>query len=100
SVADEFLGFDAELALAAFLVRGAGAKDDRPVGPGAVGGALFGAGELADVRGRGEQFELRQAGAALAVRGAGAVAAGIAAADDDDVLAGGQDLVFERVALV
>jgi hypothetical protein len=44
------------------------------------------------------QLELRDAGRAVAVAGAHAVAAGVAAADDDDVLAVGAQLALELVA--
>ena len=44
-VAQEFLGLDAELPVAAFLVRGAGAEDHRPIGPGRVGRPLARRGE-------------------------------------------------------
>jgi hypothetical protein len=89
-LADEGLGGDGELALAALLVAGAGAQLQRPVGPDER--LVFLLGRL------GHELELRHAGRTVAVAGAHAVAAGVAPADDDDVLAGGGDLLFELVA--
>ncbi len=43
----------------------------------------------------GHDFELRDAGRTMAVAGAHAVAAGVSAADDDDVLAIGTDLMLQ-----
>src|SRR5690606_14302928 len=84
--------------LAAPLVRG-GDREGHGVGrPGLVLGAL-GGGTLAD-------GERRDRGGALAQRGAEAVRAGVAATDDDHVLAGRGDLVahaptrLDRVRLV
>ena len=53
-------------------------------------------GKWAQVGRLGQQLELGQAAAAVTVRGAGAVAARVAAADDDDVFARGQNLVGQR----
>ena len=55
----------------------------RPFGPGIILGALH--------RRLGQNFDLHQAVAAVAHGGADAIGAGIAAADDDDVLAFGGD---------
>ena len=46
----------------------------------------------------GQELELRDASGSLAVGRAEAIGAGIAAADDDDVLAGGKDLVGDAIA--
>ena len=46
----------------------------------------------------GHQLELGHAGGAMAIAGAHAVAAGVAAADDDDMLALSAQLVLELVA--
>ncbi len=71
-------------------MAGAGAQLDRPVGPGH--GAVF------FHRGLGHDFELGHAGRAVAVAGAHAVGAGVATADDDDVLAIRAQLALELVA--
>ena len=79
-VAEEALGVHAEDALAAFLVRGRRAVDHRPrAATGCVGARVSG--------GRGQDLELVDRRRALAVHGAEAVGAGVAAADDHDVLA-------------
>ena len=88
--ADELFGRNSKLALATFFVRGRCAQLDRPVRPGH--GAVF------FDRGLGHQLELGHAGCAMAVTGAHAVAAGVAAADDDDMLALSAQLVLELVA--
>ena len=76
---------DGEAALAALLVGRVGVKDEGPVGPGEVVGGVRRAGTV------GQDFDR---GAALAVGVAEAVRARVAAAEDDDVLAGGGDLDF------
>ena len=87
--AAEALGVDGEVAdfaaghFVGFLVGGAGAEDHRPVGPGHFIGARFG-------RTR-QKLKLLDALAALADGGAQAVGAGVAAAEDDDVLVLGVD---------
>src|SRR6185436_5567813 len=74
----------------AFFVGRAGAEDHWPVGPGHFGRALLG--------GLGEKLELGDAGRALAMGGAQAVSAGVAAAEDDHVLAfGGDEIVVGDV---
>jgi hypothetical protein len=80
-LADELLGRHGEVALAAFLVRRRGAQLDRPVRPGQRLVLLLG--------GCGITSNWVTAGCAVTVGGADAVGAGIAAADHDDVLAGG-----------
>ena len=78
-------------ALAALFVRGRHAEDVRPLRPRIVGGAL--------VRRPRQQLELVHRRGALAVHRAEAVGAGVAAADDDDVLAlGGDELVVGIVS--
>src|SRR6478736_4512101 len=62
----------------------------RPLGPGVVGRALQ--------RRLGENLDLEEALAAVAHRRADAVRAGVAATDDDDVLAGGVDRAGTIVA--
>ena len=76
-------GRDRVNAIAAFFVSRRGAEDVRPQRPRIVGGAL--------IRRCRHQLELRHRRRALAMHGAEAIGAGIAAADDDDVLAGGVD---------
>eukprot|EP00042_Codosiga_hollandica_P012252 m.27506 g.27506 ORF g.27506 m.27506 type:complete len:361 (+) comp39781_c0_seq1:890-1972(+) len=73
-------------------MAGRGAQLDRPVGPGQRAVLHFGR--------LGQQLELGDALGAVAVAGAHAVAAGIATADDDDVLAVGAQLVLQLVASV
>ena len=77
-VAVEALRGDGVQPLAAFLVRRRDAEDVRPQRPRVVGRARVG-------RPR-QQLELTHGERALPVRGAEAVGAGVAAADDDDVL--------------
>ena len=72
------LGRDRPVALTAFLVGRRGAQPRRPVRPHRV--AL-------DVRRHRQQLELGDRFRAVPVGGADAVGAGVAAADDDDVLA-------------
>ena len=79
----ELLREDAVVAIAALLVGARGAEDVRPGGPGRLGGAAVG--------GAGEELPLLHAEGAVAVHGAETVGAGIAAAEDDDALAGGGD---------
>ena len=79
AVVDEPLGVDAEHAVTALLVRRRDAIHEAPLRPRVVGGA--------DVGRAGHDLELRHARRALAVHGAEAVGAGVAAADDHDVLA-------------
>src|SRR5690606_22553052 len=88
------------VAVHAFLVAGGRAQLERPVGPGQRLVFLL--------RRLGHDLELGHACGALAVGGADAVAAGVAAADHDHVLArrrqraarGGAHFVVARVALV
>ena len=82
-VAAQLGGRDGVDALAALFVRGRGAEDVRPQRPRIVGGALM--------RRRRHQLELRDRRGALAMHGAEAIGAGVAAADDHHVLAGGVD---------
>ena len=97
-VAGELDAVDAPVADAAFFVRAFGAQLQRPQRPGRGCGAL--------VRRLGHDFELVHALCALAMAGAEAVCAGVAAADDDDALACGEDgrascgEEFDRVAFV
>src|SRR5947209_1502778 len=79
--AAELGGHPAVAALAALLVRTGGAQDQRPPWP---GGEIVGAVE----RRLGHHLELGDARRALAVRVAEAVRAGVAPADDHDVLPG------------
>src|SRR6202030_135373 len=72
-----------EIALGAFLVARRGAQLERPLRPSE---------ELVLARGRlRHDLEIRHRARALADRSADAVRAGIAAADDHDVLAAGED---------
>ena len=61
---------------------------------------LVGAGKLTRVRRSRNDLELGEARATLAVRRARAVAARVAAADDDHVFSGGQDLIGNGVSLI
>ena len=79
AVAGEALGRDRVEPLAAFFVRGRHAEDVRPRRPRIARRARVG-------RPR-QQLELMDAARALPMRGAEAVGAGVAAADDDHVLA-------------
>src|SRR3546814_17179930 len=63
----------------------------RPVGPGQR--------LVLDIRRLGHQFELSYRGCALAVAGTHAIRAGIAAADNNNVLALGGDLLAKPVAV-
>ncbi len=88
-VADEFFhggevdaGVGAELG-GGLLLAVVELVDLGPLGPGIVGGAVL--------RGLGENLDLQEALAAVTHGGADAVRAGVAAADDDDVAAGGED---------
>ena len=74
--------------LAAFLVRGRHAEDLRPLRPWVVGGARVGR--------AGQDLELMHRSGALAMHRAEAVGAGVAAADDHDMLAGRGDEVVIR----
>ncbi len=78
-LADESLGGDGPVALAAFIVRRRSAHAQRPVGPGQRAVFLLGR--------TWHQLDLGDAGGAVAIRGADAVGAGIATANDDDMLA-------------
>src|SRR5690606_4092496 len=78
-----------EHALAALLVGGGDGEDPRVHRPRLAGGPLV---RPADV-----DVDLRHRARTLALRGAEAVRAGVAAADDDDVLAGGEHLVRHLV---
>ena len=82
-LADELLRQHREIALGAFLLARRGAQLQRPVRPGQQLVLLLG-------RPR-HDLELRDRERALADRGADAVGAGVAAADDHDVLAAGED---------
>src|SRR5262249_31371085 len=88
-VAAEVGGFDAPVAGHALLVRRRGAQDHRPVGPGEL--------RTVDRRLR-QELELVHRCGAMAVRGAEAVRAGVAAAEDDDALVGGEDLPRDGIA--
>ena len=82
-LAGEFLRQHGEVALGAFLVARRGAQLQRPVRPGQ---------HLVLVLGRlRHDLEIGDRQRALADRGADAVGAGVAAADHDDLLAGGED---------
>jgi hypothetical protein len=82
-IAGEFHGSDAPVAISTLLMRTFGAQLQRPERPRRGGGA---------VRGRlGHDFELMYTFCALAMAGAQTVCAGVAAADDDDVLAGSEN---------
>src|SRR5439155_850126 len=89
AVAEERLGVDRPVAYDALLVRRRGAEDHGPVRPRELGAIL---------RRLGQQLELVHGRRALAVRGAEAVRPRVAAAQDDDLLAGGEDLVRHGVA--
>ena len=82
-VAGEFDGVDGPVADAAFFVRAFSAELQGPERPGRGGGTALGR--------LGHDFELVDAFCALAMAGAEAVGAGVAAADDEDALAGGED---------
>src|SRR5437899_997573 len=92
-VASEALGRHGVDALAARLVGRGDAEDIGPLGPGIVRSAAVG-------RPR-QQLELVHGARALAMHGTEAVGAGVAAADDHDVLAarGDEPVVGDRVAL-
>ena len=82
-LAGEFLRQHGEVALGAFLVARRGAQLERPVRPGQ---------QLVLVQRRlRHDLEIRHRHRALTDRRADAVRAGVAAADDDDVLAVGED---------
>src|SRR6218665_2679371 len=89
-VADEFPGGDGELARAALFVAGTGAQLDRPVGPGPRACFFFWR--------PGQALAPRAAGHATSAAGAHAVAAGVAAADHDPMLAVRAQLRLELVA--
>ena len=74
---------DRVFADAPLLVRGAGPEDVRPLRPGVVGLAVLGR--------LGVDLELVDAPGPLAVDRPQAVGAGVAAADDDDVLVPGRE---------
>src|SRR5699024_2261615 len=88
-VAEKLLGGHRVRALAALLVRGRDAIDHRVRRPRLVGRPLF--------AGTGHDLELGDRGGSLPDRRAQAVGAGVSAADDDDVLTGGRDLVGHRL---
>src|SRR3954447_21404809 len=89
-LAGELSGHHTEAALATFLVRARCAHDQGPARPRReVVGAVR--------RRFGQQLELRDRRRLLAVRVAEAVGAGVAAADDHDVLAGRADRLGRRV---
>jgi hypothetical protein len=82
----EGLGEHVPEPLAALFLAGGGAQLVRPVGPGQA--LVFLLRRLV------EDLDLGDGPGAVAVGGADAVGAGVAAADDDDVLAVGADEVF------
>ena len=84
-VAREFSGVERPIPHAAFFVRALGAKLQRPQRPGRARGAVL--------RRHGHDFELVHGLRLLPVARAQAVRAGVAAADDHDALARGQDLI-------
>ena len=86
----EGLGGDGPVALAPLIVRAGGTQLHRPIGPGQQ--AILMLGRL------GHQLELGDGGRALPVRGPHAVRPGVATADHHHVLAGGTQLVGQRVA--
>ena len=86
----ETLGRDRPVARAAFLVRRRGPQLDRPIRPDERLVLLLG-------RLR-QELELGDRLRALAIRRADAIRTRVAAADDDHVLAGGQDLLRHLVA--
>src|SRR5438309_5504379 len=92
-VAGEALGRHGVDALAALLVGRGDPEDIGPLGPGIVRSAAVGWPR--------QQLELVHGARALAMHGPEAVGAGVAAADDHDVLAAGGDepVVGDRVAL-
>ena len=95
--ADEFFGGNGELAfehafLCAFVMAGTGAHFQRPIRPHQR--FVFLLGRL------GHDLELGHAGGTVAVGGAHTVAAGVAAANHDDVFAVRTQLVFELVARI
>ncbi len=67
------------------------AEDARPLRPGIIRRAVL--------RGLGQDFQLQHAAASVAQGGAHAVGAGIAAADDDDILALGADVTAVGLCL-
>src|SRR5262249_40063116 len=87
-VAGEPLRVDAPVADDALLVRARGAQDHRPVGPHQ---------RRSRVRWLRQRLELRDRARALAVGGAEAIGAGVPAAEDDDALARGAELVRHGV---
>src|SRR5262245_2593151 len=78
-LAFEARGAEREVALAAFFLRARRAEHERPRRPRVRRGALGGR--------RGHQLDLHHVRGALAMRGTEAVAAGVAAAEDDHALA-------------
>src|SRR5690606_20060459 len=79
----ELLGHDAELSLDTLFVGTRGAQHQGPEGPGRALRAFL--------RWQRHDFEVGHAQGALPVRGADAVAARIAATDDDDFLSASED---------
>ena len=88
---DELLGQDAEYPLASLFVRGAGTQAHRPVRPRLVFRTIF--------RRHRQEFKIGDRCRAVAVGRSDAITAGVAAADDDDVFAGGLE-PFQRIARV
>ena len=92
AVVDELFGRHAEHALPAFFVGRRRAVHEAPLRPRVALGAHF--------RRSGHDLELCHRCRSLAVRGAEAVGAGVAAADDHHVLAGGGDAGLAEVAFL
>ena len=87
-VAAERGGGDAPVADAALFMRALGAELHGPQGPGGLRRALL--------RRHGQEFKLVDGDRLLAMHGAEAVGAGVAAADDDHALAGGENVFARR----
>jgi hypothetical protein len=86
-ITDKFFGGYSPMSVGAFFVRRGSLEDHGIGGP----GHIFGAG----MRGFGHELELGNGHGLLPVGGADAVAAGVTAADDDDIFVGCPD-VCER----
>ena len=89
-VARELHRVERPIALAALFMRALGAQLQGPQRPGSAGRALQGR--------HGHDLKLVDGLGLMAVAGAQAIRAGIAAADDYDALAGGANLIRNRVA--
>ena len=96
-VAEKLLGEDAPFPPAAFLVGGARAQNHRPLWPRRARRPLLAARVVADIRRLGKELELHQRLRPLAVARAVAIAAGVAAADHDHVLAGRGELPLDFI---